>query len=898
MFANWSDGGAQAHTITTPSAPATYTANFTSQHYLTTAASPAAGGTISPASGWFSAGTQVQVSAAPNSGYLFGGFTGDLSGVTTPQTVTVNAPKSVTANFSIVLPTYSISGQVTRGGVALPGATVTLSGSSAGFRTTDALGNYSFAGLVEGGNYTVTPSGMSSVFTPPAATFNNLGANQTANFTADFAPIRVNAGGGPYTDPSGNLWAADTGYGGGSTWSTSAGIANTTTPPLYQSERFGTSPLQYQFNGIPAGTYTVKLKFAEVYFGSPGQRVFNIALNSQTVQTGFDIVAAAGGGFKAVDLSFPLTVSGGQIVIRLTPVVENPKISAIEIVPAGADPIPVAVSVSPASASVGPSQSRQFTATVTGTANSAVTWSLNPAVGTVSAAGLYTAPATVTIQQTVTVTATSVADPTKTGSAAVTLAPVVAVAVSPPAATLNASQSQQFTATVTGTVNTAVTWSLNPAVGSVSAAGLYTAPATVTIQQTVTVTATSVADPTKTASGVVTLTPPPAAFTPIRVNAGGGAYTDPGGNLWAADTGYNGGATYITPAAIANTTTPALYQSERYSASPLQYQFNGIPAGTYTVKLKFAEVWLGSPGQRVFNIALNSQTVQTGFDIVAAAGGAFRAVDLSFPVTVSAGQIVIRLTAVVENPKISAIEIVLAGGSPIAVSVGPVTASLGPSQSQQFTATVTGTANTAVTWSLNPGVGSMSAAGLYTAPATVTVQQTVTVTATSVADPAKTASGAVTLVPPPPAFTPIRVNAGGGAYTDPSGNLWVADTGYSGGSTWSTSAGIANTTTPVLYRSERYSASPLQYQFNGIPAGTYTVKLKFAEVWFGSPGQRVFNIALNSQTVQTDFDIVAAAGGAFRAVDLSFPVTVSAGQIVIRLTAVVENPKISAIEIQ
>jgi hypothetical protein len=267
----------------------------------------------------------------------------------------------------------------------------------------------------------------------------------------------------------------------------------------------------------------------------------------------------------------------------------------------------------------------------------------------------------VTAQQTVTVTATSVADGTKTASAAVTLLPVVAVAVSPAAATLNASQSQQFTATVTGTANTAVTWSVSPTgVGTLVSNGnaaTYTAPSLITSLQTVTVTARSQADGTKTASAGVTLVPPSPAFSPIRVNAGGGAYTDPGGNLWAADTGYNGGLTYATSAGIANTTTPVLYQSERYSTSPLQYQFSGIPAGVYTVKLKFAEIYFGSPGQRVFNIALNSQTVQTGFDIVAAAGGAYKAVDLSYPVTVSAGQIVIQLTPVVENPKISAIEI-------------------------------------------------------------------------------------------------------------------------------------------------------------------------------------------------------------------------------------------------
>jgi hypothetical protein len=49
------------------------------------------------------------------------------------------------------------------------------------------------------------------------------------------------------------------------------------------------------------------------------------------VQTGFDVVAAAGGAYKAIDLSFPVTVSAGQIVILLTPVVENPNINAIEI---------------------------------------------------------------------------------------------------------------------------------------------------------------------------------------------------------------------------------------------------------------------------------------------------------------------------------------------------------------------------------------------------------------------------------------------------------------------------------------------------------------------------------------------------------------------------------------
>ena len=65
VFANWSDAGPQSHSITM-GASASYTANFTTQYFLTTSAS--AGGTINPASGWYNSGTVVAVSAAANSG--------------------------------------------------------------------------------------------------------------------------------------------------------------------------------------------------------------------------------------------------------------------------------------------------------------------------------------------------------------------------------------------------------------------------------------------------------------------------------------------------------------------------------------------------------------------------------------------------------------------------------------------------------------------------------------------------------------------------------------------------------------------------------------------------------------------------------------------------------------
>ncbi len=180
---------------------------------------------------------------------------------------------------------------------------------------------------------------------------------------------------------------------------------------------------------------------------------------------------------------------------------------------------PVAVSVSPASASLGPSQTQQFTATVTGSSITTVTWSISPSVGSISGSGLYTAPASITSQQTVTVKATSNADTTKSASATVTLVPPITVTVSPASVTLGVyapSQSQQFTATVTGATNTNVTWSCSCAVGSFSSSGstaTYTAPATNSSQHTVTITATSVANPAKSASATVTVAAYPAAGT-------------------------------------------------------------------------------------------------------------------------------------------------------------------------------------------------------------------------------------------------------------------------------------------------------------------------------------------------------------------------------------------------
>src|ERR1039457_6101955 len=86
----------------------------------------------------------------------------------------------------------------------------------------------------------------------------------------------------------------------------------------------------------------------------------------------------------------------------------------------------ISVSVTPNTVTVAVNQMQQFTASVTNTSNTSVTWMVNgvtggtSTVGTISSSGAYTAPGTVP-SGTITVSATSVADPTKSGTATVTV---------------------------------------------------------------------------------------------------------------------------------------------------------------------------------------------------------------------------------------------------------------------------------------------------------------------------------------------------------------------------------------------------------------------------------------------------------------------------------------------
>lgn len=99
-FTAWSDGLGRSHEVLVPQTSTTWTASFRTQVLLTTSASPAGGGTVTPAPGYYDAGTVVSLAATPSPGFQFLDWSGDVSGASSPTTVTMDTPRSVTADFT------------------------------------------------------------------------------------------------------------------------------------------------------------------------------------------------------------------------------------------------------------------------------------------------------------------------------------------------------------------------------------------------------------------------------------------------------------------------------------------------------------------------------------------------------------------------------------------------------------------------------------------------------------------------------------------------------------------------------------------------------------------------------------------------------------------------------
>jgi hypothetical protein len=395
-------------------------------------------------------------------------------------------------------------------------------------------------------------------------------------------------------------------------------------------------------------------------------------------------------------------------------------------------PANIVVNISPSTVSVPAGGAQVFTASVSGP--SGVTWSVNEipngnsTVGTIvatsSTTALYTAPASVPSPAVVSVTAASTADASESASASVTITCASANSISPPSATVDLGQTQAFTGSFCLAAGASIAWDVNGIAGGNATLGtivttapnaaLYTAPADLPSSNPVTIHATASA----AAGGN-----PATAFATVTI---------------ASDISVS-----ISPP------TATLSLGQRASFTPtvpnasdasVTWSVNGVPNGN------------GSIGQ----------ICQSGTNpCVAPAGPASGAVDYLAPTSVPASNPVTLVATSHADPSRSGTAMVTISGSSssIAVAVSPpyafVPPSTGAPSTHQFFTNVTGTSDTSVTWSVasagagqgcaGAGCGSVNSSGLYSAPSATPSPNAISVIATSMADPTKSASATVAL---------------------------------------------------------------------------------------------------------------------------------------------------------
>jgi len=176
----------------------------------------------------------------------------------------------------------------------------------------------------------------------------------------------------------------------------------------------------------------------------------------------------------------------------------------------------------------------------------------------------------------------------------------IQVSVTPNPVNVRAGSSQQFAASVSGTTNTAVSWSVNnvaggnSASGTITSSGDYTAPAALPNPNTITVQATSAADSSASGSSDVTIlnpTPVLTAISPTSVNVGAFSLTVTGSNF------LNGSQVLLAGALLATTYV---------SATQLTATGTAAAAGIFAVSVSNP-----NPGQSTsasINLQVNSTT--------------------------------------------------------------------------------------------------------------------------------------------------------------------------------------------------------------------------------------------------------------------------------------------------
>ena len=467
-------------------------------------------------------------------------------------------------------------------------------------------------------------------------------------------PLAIDAGGG-----AAGSYGADTDFAGGTPTSApdpinTSGVTDPAPQAVYDSLRYGNFTYTIP-NLTPGAAYTVRLHFAELYWGDPtrsgvvngaGRRQFNVAINGRQVLSNFDIFATAGGKDIAVVEPFITTAdSSGKITIQFTSVTGNAMINGIEILPAAALAIDAGGG---AAGSYGadtdfaggtPTSAPDpiNTSGVTDPAPQAVYDSLRYGNFTYTIPNL-TPGAAYTVR--LHFAELYWGDPTRSG-------------------VVNGAGRRQFNVAINGR-QVLSNFDIFATAGGKDIAVVEPFITTADSSGKITIQFTSVTG-NAMINGIEIL---PAAA--LAIDAGGGA-----AGSYGADTDFAGGTPTSAPDPIntSGVTDPApqaVYDSLRYGNFTYTIP-NLTPGAAYTVRLHFAELYWGDPtrsgvvngaGRRQFNVAINGRQVLSNFDIFATAGGKDIAVVEPFITTAdSSGKITIQFTSVTGNAMINGIEI-------------------------------------------------------------------------------------------------------------------------------------------------------------------------------------------------------------------------------------------------
>ena len=732
--------------------------------------------------------------------------------------------------------------------------------------------------------------------------------------TSGQSPVRIRCGGPSYMDSSGKNWVADQFFQGGSTFSQTGAIQGTQDPDLFLCERFG----NFGYN-IPVrnGLYAVRIHVAEIFFKTAGARVFNVTAEGTPFCPAVDIILQSGFRTAAV-ISSLVRVKDSVLNLKFLPATQNPKVSAIEVVPILLDPAPLQIDAGTDAVLQFPKDSTVLISRIL----SSPTGGQAPAFRWAQTAGPEPA-----ILETPSAPTTAVQFPgagsyrfriqMSQGSqlASAEVGVLVLGEVLPPFGVQTSATSPvgpvpasaQLTASVSGVPSgQAASWTgiwtqlEGPAAVPLSDRTSPLCKASFDVPGTYTFRFSASYNGATTASNlVVEARGDTAGQSPVRIRAGGGAYRDSLGNQWSGDAFFSGGGFFSVTTPVKGTADPSLYQSERFGAFSYRIPLRN---GLYVLRLHFAELWFKNPSERVFGVNLGGKPLLSTLDLVKNAGPLNPWI-WSGNVRVADGFLTLNFVPIKENPKVAALEIL-----PLALDPPPLGVDLGgdlslqlPADTLLLTARPTGapaqSGDVACVWTqtagpeeahiLNPTALASQvhfhSSGNYRFRATVTSG-----TASASAD----LSVRVLPVPDPPGL--LRIRCGGTAYTDSTNRKWSADTYFGAGAAYSSTGSIAATADPALYLSER-TGTAFSYKIP-VENGEYTIRLHFAEIYWSQPQKRSFSVSLAGVPILKGLDICAAAGPR-AALVREFVATTTSGWIDLAFNAHLDQAKISAIEV-